>query len=304
MLGHTPYLSRSFRCVCLCRQILAEMSRHISIFGGFITSLLDDIHVILWHNPYPPGSSEICLFVHTIVIERMSLVMKFLGFHHVLIDATLGHIPYLPESFRGGWFVQTVLIDDMSHCYDIFGLHHVYVGCRTRAYPSNFAFTIFSSNVQTSSSTYQAFKLHLHMDQMFRLRLLHIMRSNFAFIWIKCSDFICITFASTADQTFIFHLLHIRRSDFTFIWIRCSFFICITFASTSDQMFRLRFLHIRRSDFAFVWIGCSDFICITFASKADKMFRLCFLYIRHLDFAFIWIKCSDFICITFASIAD
>ena len=126
------------------------MSSHILIFGGFITSLLDDIHVILGHISYPPRSLGICLFVHTIVIERMSLVMTFSGFHHVLIDATLGHIPYLSGSFGGGRFVQTVLIEDMSHCYDIFGLHHVYVGCHTRAYPSNFAFTIFSSGVQTS----------------------------------------------------------------------------------------------------------------------------------------------------------
>ena len=96
------------------------MSSHILIFGGFITSLLDGIHVILRHNPYLPRSSGICLFVHTIIIERMSLVMTFLGFHHVLIDATLGHIPYLSGSYGGGRFVQTVLIEDMSHCYDIF----------------------------------------------------------------------------------------------------------------------------------------------------------------------------------------
>ena len=79
-LGHTPYLSGSFGCVCLCRQILAEMSSHILIFGGFITSLLDDIHVILGHISYPPRSSRICLVVHTIVIERMDLVMKFWDF--------------------------------------------------------------------------------------------------------------------------------------------------------------------------------------------------------------------------------
>ena len=120
ILGHTPYLSGSFGCVCLCRQILVEMSSQILIFGGFITSLLDDMHVILGHIPYLPRSAGICLFVHTIVIEMMSLVMTFLGFHHVLIDATLGHIPYLSGSFGRGWFVQTVLIDDMSHCYDIF----------------------------------------------------------------------------------------------------------------------------------------------------------------------------------------
>ena len=60
----------------------------------------------LGHIPYPPGSSGICLFVHTVIIERMSLVMTFFRFHHVLIDAKLGHIPYLLGSFGGGRFVQ------------------------------------------------------------------------------------------------------------------------------------------------------------------------------------------------------
>ena len=78
--GIPPYLSGSFGRVCLCRQILVEMSNHILIFEGFITSLLDDIHVILGHISYPPRSSGICLFVHTIVIVRMSLVMKFWDF--------------------------------------------------------------------------------------------------------------------------------------------------------------------------------------------------------------------------------
>ena len=150
--GIPPHLSGSFGCVCLCRQILAEMSSHFLIFGGFITSLLDDMHVILGHIPYPPRSAGICLFVHTIVIERMSLVMTFSGFHHVLIDATLGHTPYLSGSFGRGWFVKTVLIDDMSHCYDIFWTLSCYVGCHIGSYPSTFAFTIFSSGVQTSPS--------------------------------------------------------------------------------------------------------------------------------------------------------
>ena len=100
--------------------------------------------------------------------------MTFFGFHHVLIDATLGHIPYLLGSFGGGWFFQAVLIEDMSHCYEIFGLHHIYVGCHTRAYPSNFAFTILSSDVQTSPSADQVFRLPICMDQMFRLHLHHI----------------------------------------------------------------------------------------------------------------------------------
>ena len=46
----------------------------------------------------------------------------------------------------------------------------------------------------------------LSLDQTFILRLLHIRRSDFAFIWIRCSDFICITFSSTA----------VKRSDFVF----------------------------------------------------------------------------------------
>ena len=78
--GIPPYLSGSFGCVGLCRQILVEMSSLIFIFGGFITSLLDDVHVILGHIPYSPRSARICLFVHTIVIERMSLLMKFWDF--------------------------------------------------------------------------------------------------------------------------------------------------------------------------------------------------------------------------------
>ena len=140
------------------------MPSHILIFGGFITSLLDDIHVRLGHIPYPPRSLGICLFVRTIVIERMSIVMIFSGFHHVLIDATLGHTPYLSGSFGRGWFVQTILIDDMSHCYDIFGLRHVMLD------------VILGHTPLTSSlpSLVQAFRLRLYMDQMLRLHLHHI----------------------------------------------------------------------------------------------------------------------------------
>ena len=140
------------------------MSSHILIFGGFITSLLDDMHVILGHIPYPPRSPGICLFVHTIVIGRMSLVMTFSGFHHVFIDATLGHTPYLSGSFGRGWFVQTVLIDDMSHSYDIFGLRHVMLDVILGHTPLTLPLL----------SSVQAFRLCLYMDQMFRLYLHHI----------------------------------------------------------------------------------------------------------------------------------
>ena len=155
-----------------------------------------------------------------------------------MIDVTLGHIPYLSGSFGGGRFVQTVLIEDMSHCYDIFGLHHVSVGCHTRAYPSNFAFTIFRSDVQTS--------------------FLHIRRSNFAFIWIKCSDFICITFASTA----------VRRSDFVF---------CISGIQTSP----LYESYVQTSSVSHSLAPQSDVQTSSFAYQAfrlclymDQMFRL------------------------------
>ena len=80
---------------------------------------------------------------------------------------------------------------------------------------------------------------------MFKLRLLHIRRSDFAFIWIRCSDFICITFASSVGLTFRLRLLGIRSSNFAFIWIRCSDFIYIIFASTA----------VRRSDFVFCISG-------------------------------------------------
>ena len=51
ILRHIPYLSGSSGFVGLCRLILVEVSSHILIFGSFITSLLDGIHVIL--KAYP-----------------------------------------------------------------------------------------------------------------------------------------------------------------------------------------------------------------------------------------------------------
>ena len=58
-------------------------------------------------------------FVHSVLIEKMSLVMSFLGFHHFFVRCHTGHIPYLLGSFEG-WFVQEIFIKDMSHCYNIF----------------------------------------------------------------------------------------------------------------------------------------------------------------------------------------
>ena len=122
------------------------------------------------------------------------------------------------------------------------------------------------------------------LDQAFRLRrclrFVHIKHSECAFIWIRCSNFICITIVSTTVETFRLRLLQIRRSDFTFIWIRCSDFISINIASTAVKMFRLRLLQIRCSNFAFLWIKCSDFICIIVVSTAVETFKLRPLQIR------------------------
>ena len=130
---------------------------------------------------------------------------------------------------------------------------------------------LYVSDVQTLSVSHFASTI----DQTFRLRLVHIRRSDFTFIWIRCSDFICITFASIAGQTFRLRLLHIRRSDFAFIWIRCSDFICITFVSTTNQTFRLRLLH-GRSDFAFIG---SDV-------QTPSVSRLLASHFRRSDFVF------------------
>ena len=127
---------------------------------------------------------------------------------------------------------------------------------------------LYGSDVQTSSVS------HL-LAQAFRLRPLHIRRLDFASIWIRCTDFICITFASIADQTFRLRLLHIRRSDFALIWIRCLHLICITFASIANQTFRLRLLH-RRSDFAFIGLDV----------HTSSVSRLLVSHFKRSDFVF------------------
>ena len=98
----------------------------------------------------------------------------------------------------------------------------------------------------------------LSLDQTFRLRLLHIRRSDFAFIWIKCSDFICITFSSTA----------IRRSDFVF---------CISGVQTSP----LYGSDVQTSSVSHLLAPQLDFQTSSSAYQAfrlrlymDKMFRL------------------------------
>ena len=98
---------------------------------------------------------------------------------------------------------------------------------------------------------YQTFILRLHHNfsivvQTLRLHLLQIRCLDFGFIWIRCSDFICITFASIAIQMFRHCLLQIKRSNFTFIWIRCSKTL------SASHLLALQFRH---SDFVFYRLG-------------------------------------------------
>ena len=94
------------------------------IFLGFITSLLDDIHVILGHIPYLPRSFGDCLFVHTVLIEMMSLVMTFLGFHHVFVRCHTGAYPlYVEIIWRWLVCVDSFHQEDDLH-YDISGRCH------------------------------------------------------------------------------------------------------------------------------------------------------------------------------------
>ena len=66
------------------------------------------------HTLYLSGSSGVIGLFRHILFEMLSRVLIFLGFHHVLLDATLGNIPYMSGPSRGDLFVQTVLIEDMS----------------------------------------------------------------------------------------------------------------------------------------------------------------------------------------------
>ena len=119
-------------------------------------------------------------------------------------------------------------------CYEILGFYHVLIDATLGHIPylsgsfrgGRFVQTVL---IEDMSHRYKISGLHhvyvgCHTEAY---------PSNFAFIWIRCSDFICITFSSIAGQTFRLRLLHIRHSDFTFTSIRCSDLICTTFASTA-----------------------------------------------------------------------
>ena len=81
----------------------------------------------------------------------------------------------------------------------------------------------------------------LSLDQTFGLCLLRIRRSDFAFIWIRCSEFICTHFL--AQQ--------IRRSDFVFcvsgVQTSPSYGSDVQTSSASHSLAQ----QIRRSDFVF-----------------------------------------------------
>ena len=108
--------------------------------------------------------------------------------------------------------------------------------------------SLYGSDVQTSSATHSLAQQVRRSDFVFSVS--GVQTSPLYGSDVQTSS--ASHFASTTCQTFILRLLHIRRLDFTFIWIRCSDFIYITFASSTDQTFRLRLLRIRRSDFTFI----------------------------------------------------
>ena len=86
-------MSRSSGVFWIVHTVLAGMLSNVLIGWGFITYLLDGIHVILGHTLYLLGSyGVVCLFVHKVLIEMMSHV-TFLGFIMFQLDVTLGHNP-------------------------------------------------------------------------------------------------------------------------------------------------------------------------------------------------------------------
>ena len=94
--------------------------------------------------------------------------------------------------------------------------------------------------------------LLLSSVQTFRLRLRHLQRLDFAFIWIRCSDFICITFSSTAVRRsdFIFYISGIQTSPSYGSDVQTSFVshflapqLDVQTSSSTYQAFRLR-LHM------------------------------------------------------------
>ena len=134
------------------------------------------------------------------------------------------------------------------HRFHAFRLHLCFL-CFLDFKRLDFAFSVFSSDIRRSDFA--------------SARLLQIRRSDIIFIWIRCSDFICITFTSTEVQMFKLRLLEIMRSNFAFIWIRCSKFICIILSSTADVC----------SDFVFYKSGMQT------SSSVDQAFKLCL----HMD---------------------
>ena len=111
-------MSGSFRVYWIMHIVLAEMSIHVLIGRGFITSLLDGIHVILGHSLYSSGSYGVRLLVHIVLIEMVSHVI-FLGFIMFLLDVILRPTPLVSEII---WSLL-VCVDspyrEDEPCYDI-----------------------------------------------------------------------------------------------------------------------------------------------------------------------------------------
>ena len=57
-----PHMSGSSRVCLIVHTVLAKMLSHVLIGWGFITSLLDDIHVILSNIPYSSRSLGVCAY--------------------------------------------------------------------------------------------------------------------------------------------------------------------------------------------------------------------------------------------------
>ena len=85
---------------------------HALIFRDFISSPLD---AILGHIPYPSGSYRVCLFVQIVLIEDMSLVLRFLNFIMFMLNVIPGNTSYMSGSSRVCWIVQTGLAGMLSH---------------------------------------------------------------------------------------------------------------------------------------------------------------------------------------------
>ena len=80
----------------------------------------------------------VSLFVQTVFIERMSLVMTFLTFHHVFIRCHTRAYTLHVRIIRSLLVYADNSCRGYKSCYDIFELHHIYVRCHTGAHPLSY----------------------------------------------------------------------------------------------------------------------------------------------------------------------